>query len=162
MCVAMTALNAVIHVQGINNERAIPFADFHLLPGDTPDKENSLQPGELITHVEIPVLPFAAHSTYLKIRDRSSYEFALASAAVALDINGGTIKAARIALGGVGTKPWRAKEAEQLLTGKKTGTNTYTAAADSALKDAKTYKHNAFKVALTKRTIIKALQTIGG
>jgi xanthine dehydrogenase YagS FAD-binding subunit len=162
MCVALAALDAVIHVQGVAGERSIAFADFHLLPGNEPHKENSLQPGELITHVEIPALPFAARSTYLKVRDRSSYEFALASAAVALDISHGIIKAARIALGGAGTKPWRAAEAEQSLTGKKAETAAYTMAADIALKDAKAYKYNAFKIMLAKRTIIGALQNIGG
>jgi xanthine dehydrogenase YagS FAD-binding subunit len=162
MCVALTALNAIIHVQGVSGERSIAFTDFHTLPGNTPHQENTLQHGELITYIEIPDLPFASNSTYLKVRDRRSYEFALASAAVALDINGGTITNARIALGGVGTKPWRAMEAEQSLKGKKPGTAAYTTAADIALKDAKTRKFNAFKPELAKRTIIRALQNIGG
>ncbi len=133
-----------------------------MLPGDTPEKENILQHGELITAIEIPALPFASNSTYIKVRDRQSYEFALASAAVALDVSNGTINNARIALGGVATKPWRAKDAEQYLTGKKATTDNFTAAADIALKNAKTYKYNAFKPKLAKRTIISALQTIGG
>lgn len=162
MCVAMAALDAVIHVQGANGERSIPFADFHTLPGDTPEKENTLQPGELITYVEIPVLPFAANSTYLKVRDRASYDFALASVAAAMDVSNGIINKMRLALGGVGTKPWRAVTAEQFLAGKKATTDTYKAAADIVLKDAKTYKYNSFKTELIKRTIISALQTIGG
>ncbi len=162
MCVAMAALDAIIHVEGAHGERAIPFLDFHVVPSNTPHIENTLQPGELITAVEIPALFFAHHSTYLKVRDRQSYEFALTSAAVALDVKNGVIKNARIALGGVGTKPWRAKEAEQLLIGKNTSTDTYKEAADIALKEAKTYKYNAFKPQLAKQTIISALQTIGG
>jgi xanthine dehydrogenase YagS FAD-binding subunit len=162
MCVAMAALDAVIHVQGTNGERSIPFRDFHSLPGDTPEKDTALQHGELITFVEIPALPFAVNSTYLKVRDRASYDFALASVAIALDVTGGIIKAARIALGGVGTKPWRAISAEQSLAGKPTTTNAYKEAAGIALEEAKTYKYNAFKTELAKRTIISALQTIGG
>ncbi len=162
MCVALAALDAIIHVEGANGERSINFLDFHLLPGDTPDKENVLQKDELITSIEIVSLPFASNSTYLKVRDRASYEFALTSAAVALDVNNGTINNARIALGGVGTKPWRAKEAEQYLSGKKATTDSYKAAADIALKNARTYKYNAFKQQLATQTIISALQTIGG
>lgn len=162
MCVAMAALDAIIHVQGTNGERVIAFADFHILPGDTPEKENTLQPGELITAIEIPALPFASNSTYIKVRDRSSYEFALTSVAVALDVKSGFIKDARIALGGVGTKPWRAKEAEQSLSGKQPSANAYITAADIALKDAKPYKYNSFKIELAKRTLIKGLQNTGG
>ena len=162
MCVALAALDVIIHVEGANGERSINFLDFHLLPGDTPDKENVLQKDELITSIEIVSLPFASNSTYLKVRDRASYEFALTSAAVALDVNNGTINNARIALGGVGTKPWRAKEAEQYLSGKKATTDSYKAAADIALKNARTYKYNAFKQQLATQTIISALQTTGG
>jgi xanthine dehydrogenase YagS FAD-binding subunit len=162
MCVALAALDAIIRVEGTNGERSINFIDFHLEPGNTPEKENVLQAGELITAVEIPALPFASNSTYVKVRDRHSYEFALTSAAVALDVKNGTIQNARIALGGVGTKPWRAKEAEQSLTGKKANSESFRTAADIALRNAKTYKHNAFKPELCKRTLISALQTIGG
>ncbi len=162
MCVAMAALDAIVHVEGINGERSINFLDFHLLPGDTPEKENVLQQGDLITSIEIPSLPFASNSTYIKVRDRASFEFALASAAVALEVSGGTIKNARIALGGVATKPWRAKEAEQYLIGKSAGTETYKAAASVALKDATTYPYNSFKPELAKRTLISALQNTGG
>ena len=162
MCVALAALDAIIHVEGTNGERTINFLDFHLLPGNTPEKENVLQQGDLITSIEIPALPFASNSTYIKARDRQSYEFALSSAAVALDVSNGTINNARIALGGIATKPWRAKDAEQYLIGKKSTTESFSAAGDIALKNAKTYKYNAFKPKLAKQTIISALQTVGG
>jgi len=162
MCVALAALDTVIHVQNATGSQTIQFADFHLLPGDTPQKETVLQPGDLITHIEIAPLPFAKNSTYVKVRDRASYEFALTSAAVALDVRGGTIKAARIALGGVGTKPWRATAAEQFIAGKPANGQTYIAAAALALKDAKGYQYNAFKIQLSKQAIISALQNTGG
>jgi xanthine dehydrogenase YagS FAD-binding subunit len=162
MCVALAALDAVIHVQGPDGKRSIQFSDFHTIPGDAPEKENTLQHGELITFVEIPVLPFAVNSTYIKVRDRTSYDFALSSAAVALDVSGGTIKNSRIALGGIATKPWRSVNAEQALSGKNATTENYKVAADIALKDSKTYKYNNFKTELAKRTIIRALQITGG
>lgn len=162
MCVAMAALNAIIHVQGTNGERTIAFADFHTLPGDHPEIENTLQHDELITAVEIPALPFATNSIYLKVRDRASFDFALASAAVALDISGGNIKDARIAFGGIGTKPWRSVKAEQSLKGKTASINAFKDAADIALHDAKTYQYNSFKTELAKRTLISALQKTGG
>src|ERR1019366_2296749 len=160
MCVAMAALDAIINAESPNGKRSINFEDFHLLPGNTPDKENSLLNDELITSVEIPPLPFASNSTYIKVRDRSSYEFALTSAAIALELDRNVISDARIALGGVGTKPWRAKDAEQSLKGKKASLETYRAAADIALKDAMTFKYNAFKTELAKRTIIAAFQNL--
>ncbi len=162
MCVAMAALGAIIHVQGPKGARAIPFADFHLLPGQTPQIEHNLKQDELITHVEIPALPFADKSYYLKVRDRASYEFALTSTAVALDIQNGTIRNARVALGGVGTKPWRSIEAERVLIGAPANAQTYRAAADAALAAAKQYKDNAFKVELAKRTLVRALTTVEG
>lgn len=162
MCVAMAALGAVIHVQGPKGVRAIPFADFHLLPGQTPHLEHNLKQDELITHVEIPPLPFANKSHYLKVRDRASYEFALTSAAVALDIQNGTIKAARIALGGVGTKPWRAVAAEQALIGAPANEASYKKAAEIAMADGKPHKDNAYKIELAKRTLVRALTTVGG
>lgn len=162
MCVALAALDAIIHVEGMNGERTINFLDFHLEPDETPQKENVLRHDELITAVEIPSLLFASNSTYIKVRDRQSYEFALASAAVALDVSNGIINAARIALGGVATKPWRVKDAEQYLIGKKATTENFSNAADIALKNAKTYKYNAFKPKLAKQTIISALQILGG
>jgi xanthine dehydrogenase YagS FAD-binding subunit len=162
MCVALAALGASIQVQGSKGTRTIPFADFHLLPGQTPHIEHNLKQDELITHIEIPALPFAAKSHYLKVRDRASYEFALTSAAVALDIRNGMIKNARVALGGVGTKPWRSLEAEKALIGAPANNETYKKAADLALAGAKPYKDNAFKVELAKRTLVRALKTVEG
>ncbi|WP_461453100.1 FAD binding domain-containing protein [Mucilaginibacter sp.] len=162
MCVAMAALGAIIHIQGIKGTRAISFADFHLLPGQTPNIEHNLHQDELITHVEIPALSFANKSHYLKVRDRASYEFALTSAAVALDVEGGKIKGARIALGGVGTKPWRTIAAEQALIGAPANAQTYRKAADIALAGAKPFKDNAFKIELAKRTLVRALKTAEG
>jgi xanthine dehydrogenase YagS FAD-binding subunit len=162
MCVAMAALGAVVLVRGSEGERSIPFADFHLLPGDTPERETTLKPGELITAVELPPIPFAVRSHYLKVRDRASYEFALASAAVALDISNGSIRSARIALGGVGTRPWRSMEAEQALAGAKNNHASYEAAAKAALAGAITFEHNAFKPELARRTLIRALTVAGG
>lgn len=162
MCVALAALGAVIHVQGTKGLRTISFADFHLLPGQTPQLEHNLRQDELITHIEIPALTFAARSHYVKVRDRASYEFALTSAAVALDIQNGTIRGARIALGGVGTKPWRSLEAEKALIGAPANTDTYKKAAEIALATAKPYKDNAFKVELAKRTLVRALKTVEG
>lgn len=161
MNVAMIALDAVVQVKGPGGARAIPFADFHTLPGDHPEIETVLRPGELITAVDLPAMPWARTSHYLKSRDRASYAFALASAAVALDVQGGIIRQARIALGGVGTKPWRALGAEQALVGKAPTATAYQAAAAAALAGAVTYKDNAFKVPLAKRTLVRALTTIG-
>ncbi|HEX4371768.1 MAG TPA: xanthine dehydrogenase family protein subunit M [Puia sp.] len=162
MCVAMAALDAVIHIEGINGKRIIKFSDFHTLPEEHPQIENTLQQGELITAVEIPALSFAKNSTYIKVRDRSSFDFALASAAVAIDIDGGIIRNVRIALGGVGTKPWRAASAEKFLIGRQANTNNFNKAADEELKNAKTSLYNSFKKELAKRTLISALQNIGG
>jgi xanthine dehydrogenase YagS FAD-binding subunit len=161
MCVALAILDASIAVEGKNGTRRIAFNDFHLLPGDTPEHETMLQPGELITAVIVPPPAFTS-SYYLKVRDRASYEFALASAAVALDINNGSIRTARIALGGVGTKPWRAIKAEQLLTNTSANEKNFAAAATAALEEAKPYTHNAFKIELAKRTLVSALQVAGG
>jgi xanthine dehydrogenase YagS FAD-binding subunit len=162
MCVAMAALDAIIHVEGKNGKRTIEFANFHALPGDHPEIENTLQQDELITAVEIPSLTFATNSTYLKVRDRSSFAFALASAAVAMDISNGVIKDVRIAFGGIGTKPWRSQKAEQSLKGKTASILSFQQAADIALEDAKTYQYNSFKKELAKRTLISALQKTGG
>lgn len=162
MCVAMAALGAIIHVQGPKGNRAIPFADFHLLPGHTPNLEHNLKTGELITGVELPALPAAVKSHYLKVRDRASYEFALTSAAVVLDVQGGTIRTARLALGGVGTKPWRSTAAEQAMIGQPASEQTFSKAAEIAMSGAKAYKDNAFKIELAKRTIVRAFTTVGG
>jgi len=161
MCVAMAALGAIIHVQGPKGVRQIPFNEFHLLPGQTPQFESSLKHDELITHVEIPAIA-ATKSQYLKVRDRHSYEFALASAAVIMDIENGRVKFARVALGGVGTKPWRAILAEKVLNGAIANHQTYRTAAEAALSEAKPYKHNAFKIELAKRTLVRALIMVGG
>ena len=161
MCVAMAALGAVIHVQGPKGLRTIPFSEFHLLPGQTPQIEHNLKQGELITYVELPPLSFATKSHYLKVRDRASYEFALTSAAVALDIQSGTIKHARVAIGGVGTKPWRSPEAENALIGLPANEATYKKAADAAMTGAKPNKDNAYKIELAKRTLVRALTTVG-
>jgi xanthine dehydrogenase YagS FAD-binding subunit len=139
----------------------VPVTDFHLLPGDHPEHESVLEPGELITAVDIPPLPFAMRSTYVKVRDRASYAFALAAAAVALDLDGTTIRDARLALGGIATKPWRAREAERLLIGREAGADAFRAAADAALAGAQPRTHNQFKIELAKRTLVRALSRAG-
>jgi xanthine dehydrogenase YagS FAD-binding subunit len=163
MCVALAALDAVVNVQGADGKtRSIPFADFHRLPGDTPEKDNNLQHGELITSIDIPKSNFAGNSYYLKVRDRASYAFALVSVAAALDLNGGTIKQARIAMGGVAHKPWRAVEAERFLADKAPTEANFAAAADTEMKGAKTLEHNKFKIELGKRAIVLALKRAAG
>ncbi len=160
MCVALAALEAVVRVHGPQGERQIPFADFHRLPGDTPQRETNLAPDELIVAVDLPATPWAARSHYLKIRDRASYAFALVSVAVAVQIENGRIIAARLALGGVAHKPWRATEAEQALAGQPAGPDLFQAAAQAALAQAKAYEHNQFKIELARRCIVRALTTI--
>ena len=157
MNVAMAALEATVHVQGINGERSIPIADFHLLPGSTPQRETLLEPGDLITHVTLPPPMPGNRSLYLKLRDRASYEFALASAAVVINVEGGRIARARIALGGVGTKPWRSTEAEEVLAGQRVGERAFRRAADAALRDARPQSQNGFKVELARRCLVHAL-----
>jgi xanthine dehydrogenase YagS FAD-binding subunit len=159
MCVAMAALEATIHVQGPKGSRAIPFGDFHLLPGNTPYRETVLEPGDLITHVTLPPPIVGSKQLYLKLRDRASYEFALVSAAVVLTIAGGGITRARIALGGVGTKPWRSPEAEAALAGKPANDATFRQAAEAALRNAKPQSENQFKIELAKRCLTYALRT---
>ena len=158
MCVAMAALEAVIHVEGPKGKRTIPFADFHKLPGDTPNIENALEPGELITFVDLPKPIEGAKSVYLKLRDRASYEFALSSAAVVAKVEGGHIRYMRVAMGGVGTKPWRSHEAEAALTGKSADAATFRKAAEAALAAAKPRTDNAFKVELAKRCLVRTLK----
>lgn len=158
MCVAMAALEAVIHVEGPKGKRTIAFADFHKLPGETPHIENALEPGELITHVDLPRLPEGTKSAYLKLRDRASYEFALASAAVVAKVEDGRIRYVRVAMGGVGTKPWRSREAEAVLTGKAADTATFRHAAEAALASAKPRTENAFKLELAKRCLVRTLK----
>jgi xanthine dehydrogenase YagS FAD-binding subunit len=156
MCVALAALAAVVKVRGRRGERSIPFADFHRLPGNSPQIDTNLRPDELILAIDLPKGPYAEHSTYVKVRDRASYAFALVSAAAALELDGGTIRSARLALGGVAQKPWRSEQAEAVLVGKPANRASYQAAAEQALAGAKTYEHNAFKVVLAKETIVRA------
>src|SRR3954468_24464412 len=146
MCVALAALAATVHVAGPDGERAIAFADFHRLPGDTPDVDTTLAPAEIVTAVELPPQGFPAHYSYLKIRDRLSYAFALVSVAAALEIADGRIREARVALGGVAHKPWRKAEAEAALRGEAADRTAFVKAADILLRDAKGFAHNAFKV----------------
>jgi len=160
MAVALVALDAVVHTTRPQGDRAIPIAELHRLPGDHPEIETTLRPGELITAVEIPTLPFAARSLYIKVRDRASYAFALASVAVAVDLDGGTIRDARVALGGVGTVPWRSRAAEQVLRGHPASATTYRAAAEAALAGAVPRKDNAFKIELARRTLVRALTRV--
>ena len=159
MANALYALDAVVRIRGANGqERKIPVQDFHRLPGDTPEKDNNLQHGELIVAIEIPKNNFANKSYYLKVRDRASYAFALVSVAAALEMNGGNIKQARVVLGSVAHKPWRAAEAENALAGKPATEETFRRAAEIALKNAKPLRHNGYKVELGKRAIVLALQ----
>ena len=157
MAVALVALDARVRVVGPAGERVISLGALHRLPGDRPDRETTLEPGELIIAVDVPPLAFASRSLYLKVRDRTSFAFALASAAVAVDVRDGTVRDARIALGGVGTKPWRAAGAEEALRGRRAGRDAYRAAADAALAGAVPRAHNAFKIELAKRTLVRAL-----
>jgi xanthine dehydrogenase YagS FAD-binding subunit len=158
MCVALAALEATIHVEGAKGPRAIPIADFHLLPGSSPNRETVLEPGDLITHVTLPPPSSGSRQLYLKLRDRASYEFALASAAVVLTIVGGTVTQARVALGGVGTKPWRSLDAETALVGKTADASTFRKAAEAAMRDAKPQSENGFKIELARRCLAHALQ----
>lgn len=161
MCVALIALEAVVHTQQQNGaKRTIPLNQFYLLPGNTPQFETVLEKSELITHVFLPDDSIHSNSHYLKVRDRSSYEFALASAAVALELEGKKIVNARVGLGGIGTVPWRSREAENALTGKPATQQIFAAAAQAALAGAKPQKHNAFKVELAKRTLVLALEEL--
>jgi xanthine dehydrogenase YagS FAD-binding subunit len=157
MCVALAALDAKVHVTGPEGERAIAFSNFHRLPEHTPQLDTNLQPNEIVTAVELPPQGFATHYTYLKIRDRLSYAFALVSIAAALELEGGTIKKARLALGGVAHKPWRDAAAEAAMRGQPADPDTFMQAADLLLRDAKGYAHNAFKIDLARRGIVRAL-----
>jgi len=157
MCVALAALEATVHVAGPRGERAIAFADFHRLPGDTPQRDSNLETDELITAIELPPRGFTSNYTYLKIRDRLSYAFALVSVAAGLELDGDTIKDARFALGGVAHKPWRNAQAEAALRGQPASEPTFTRAADLVVSDAKGFGHNAFKIDLARRTLVRAL-----
>jgi len=160
MCVALAALDAVVHVRGAAGERAVALCDLHRLPEDRPDRETVLEPGELITAVKLPRSDLAGHSTYRKVRDRSSYAFALVSVAAALELNGDAIADARLALGGVAPKPWRAWRAEELLRGRPPTEDTFLEAADAELAMARPLSGNAFKVELTRRTIAAVLRQL--
>jgi xanthine dehydrogenase YagS FAD-binding subunit len=160
MSVALAALDAVVQVKGPRGERSIPILEFHRLPGDTPQQDTNLRPGELITAIDLPPIAWARRSHYLKVRDRNSYAFALVSVATIVDVDAqGTIRQARIALGGVAHKPWRIPQAEQLLIGQKAGDKAYHAVADTLLRGAKPHRNNAFKVELARRSIVRALTT---
>lgn len=162
MAVALAALEATVHLQGPAGTRALPIVDLHRLPGDRPDLETELQAGELITAVELPKLPFGTRSTYRKVRDRSSYAFALISVAAALDVEGGRVRDVRLALGGVAHKPWRASRAEQALRGGRADQATFLAAADAELAEARPLPDNGFKIELARRVIAAVLGELSG
>jgi len=160
--VAFAALDGVLTLHGPNGERHVKGTDFHLVPGATPQLEHNLKHGELIVSLFLPDAPHAAHSAYLKVRDRSEYEFALASAAVGLDVGGGVIRSARIGLGGIATKPWRARFAEAALSGKAPTAENFRAAAEAEMKGARGHGQNDFKIELAKRTLVRALSDLAG
>lgn len=162
MCVAMAALDAVVRVEGPGGERSIAFADFHRLPGDTPQHDTTLRPDELVIAVDLPAQGFAAHSAYLKLRDRASYAFALVSVAAALELDGGTVREARVALGGVAHKPWRDRDAEAKLVGRPAGVEAFREVADAIVAAAKGYRHNEFKIELARRAVVRALAMAAG
>ncbi|MCF0049237.1 xanthine dehydrogenase family protein subunit M [Dyadobacter sp. LJ53] len=158
MCIALVALDATVVVAGPKGERRIPFETFHRLPGNQPEKDNTLQSNEMIISVEIPDNAFSKNSHYMKVRDRASYAFALVSVAAALNMDGKVIKDARLAMGGVAHKPWRLKEAEKALVGKQATEETFRQVAEMAMQGAKAYKHNAFKLKLGPNVIVEALK----
>jgi xanthine dehydrogenase YagS FAD-binding subunit len=162
MCVALAALGAVVHLRSARGERTLPLTDLHRLPEDHPEIETMLEPGELITAVELPALPFAARSTYRKVRDRASYAFALVSVAAALELEGDTVKDVRLALGGVAPKPWRAWKADAALKGRRATTESFRVAAEIELADARSLRDNGFKVKLAVRTIVAVLGELTG
>jgi xanthine dehydrogenase YagS FAD-binding subunit len=162
VAVAFAALEATVHLQGPDGERAVAFADFLMQPGTTPDREQDVRNGELITAVEVPAHPQPLQSGYLKVRDRQSYEFALTSAAVALHVQGGVIRAARVAAGGVGTVPWKLPAVEQFLLGRQPSPGLWSEAATRAADGARALEHNRFKVELLVRTVERQLRIVGG
>jgi xanthine dehydrogenase YagS FAD-binding subunit len=162
LCVALVALDAVVHVRGSAGERTIAIGGLHTLPASQPHIEHVLRADELITHVELPMSRLSERSRYIKVRDRASFAFALASAAVALDVRDGRIADARLALGGIATKPWRSLEAERVLVGAPADPETYRRAATAALTRAETTRYNQFKVELARRTIVRTLTLVGG
>lgn len=157
LCVPLAALEAIVEIEGVRGRRQMPFIEFHRLPGTTPQLDHNLAPGEMITAIVLPALPFAKSGVYLKLRDRASYAFALISVAAAVEVENGRIQQARLALGGVAHKPWRSLEAEQFLVGKAANSESFQQAADLLLKDAQPLKHNGFKVEMAKRAIRRAL-----
>jgi xanthine dehydrogenase YagS FAD-binding subunit len=157
MCVALAALDARVHMTGPEGSRTVAFDDFHRLPGNTPEIDTNLHPNEIITAVELPAKGFAANYSYLKIRDRLSYAFALVSIAAALELEDGTIKEARLAVGGVAHKPWRDTSAEAALRGQAANQASFARAADLLLRDARGHEHNAFKIDLARRGIVRTL-----
>jgi xanthine dehydrogenase YagS FAD-binding subunit len=160
MAVAMMALEATVHILGPKGERAVPLNEFYFVPGSTPNRENVLAPGDLITYVTLPALSSGTRSYYLKLRDRASYEFALSSAAVVVRMQSGRMEHVRIAFGGIGTKPWRSTEAEKVLQGQQANDKAFAAAAEAALRGARPLRDNAFKVELAKRTLKRALKVV--
>ncbi len=158
LAVALAALDAIVHVSGTAGAREVALDEFYRLPGETPQIETSLAAGELIVGLSLPLLPYGARSTYLKVRDRAQYDFALVSAAVALDLSQGQIRASRIAFGGVGTVPWRSREAERALAAMPATREAFEAAADAALAGARGFGHNDFKIPLAKRALVRALE----
>ncbi|ARS52965.1 FAD binding domain-containing protein [Kushneria konosiri] len=157
MCVGMVAAGATLLLEGPDGQREVAFEDYHLLPGDTPEREHDLKPGELITHVLLDA-PRGGGQHYLKLRDRASYEFALASCAAIVNLDGDSISEVRLALGGVATKPWRATAAEEALKGQPATQESFERAAEAAFKDAVAYSHNGFKITLGKQAIVRALR----
>ncbi|MCJ2019253.1 xanthine dehydrogenase family protein subunit M [Methylobacterium sp. E-065] len=158
MCIALAALEATVQVSGPQGDRSIPFSEFHRLPGDTPETDTNLAPGEIIVAVDLPESRFPQHYTYLKLRDRLSYAFALVSVAAALELDGDTVKTARLALGGVAHKPWRNREAEALLEGKPATRESFQAAADLIVSEAQPQSENGFKIDLARRAIVRGLE----
>lgn len=158
MCIALAALEATVQVSGPQGDRSIPFAEFHRLPGDSPERDTNLAPGEIIVAVDLPESRFPQHYTYLKLRDRLSYAFALVSVAAGLELDGDTVKTARLALGGVAHKPWRNREAEALLAGKPATRASFQAAADLIVAEAKPQSANGFKIDLARRAIVRGLE----
>jgi xanthine dehydrogenase YagS FAD-binding subunit len=162
MCVALAALDAVVHLEGAGGARKLSINELHRLPGDRPDIETALAPGELVTRATLPPAALARHSEYRKVRDRSSYAFALVSVAAALEVRDGRVADVRLALGGVAHKPWRAWKAEQALRGDAATDEAFGRAADAELADARPLAHNAFKVELARRTIVAVLAELRG
>jgi len=162
MCVALSALGAVVHLESASGKRTVPLTEFHRVPGHEPGIETVLLPGELITHVELPPIGFSHHSNYRKVRDRASYAFALVSVAAAISLDGGSIKDVRLALGGVGTKPWRSWKAEAALKGQRPSVAGFRSAIDAELADAKALRDNSFKIDLARRTVVAVLSDLTG